>query len=91
MSSKKNEDFDDITTIASSGLNKIPWLLIILITVIYLLVDSTQFNIHVLRNIQTKNMQFINESDEKTPAGFVASGLILGSVSAILYALGLYI
>jgi len=91
MSDKKNDDFDDITTMASSGLNKIPWLLIILITVIYLLIDSSQFNNYVLRSIQTKNMQLLNDSDEKTHAGFVASGLILGSTVAILYALGLYI
>lgn len=92
MSQKKNDDYDDIGSMASEGLSNIPWLLILLITVLYLVVNSDEFRDHVLKKIQTKNINLVNEdSDEITTGGHFVSGLILGSVSALLYVLSMHI
>ena len=92
MSQKKNEDYDDIGSMASDGLSNIPWLLILLITVLYLIINSQEFGVHVLKNMQTKNIiLFDEEQNEPTEKGHFISGLILGIVSSILYTLSLHI
>jgi hypothetical protein len=92
MSRKKNDDDDDIGSMAGEALNLIPWLLILLITVLYLVVNSQEFGTHVLKNIQTKNIVLFDENENgPTEKGHFVSGLILGVVSSVLYVISTHI
>lgn len=86
--SQKNDDIDDFSEIAVDGISAISWLLVLLITMIYLLVSTDVFNKSVLSKL---NKDFLDETGEKSTSGFIITGIIQGIVTAIIFAARAYV
>ena len=75
---------DDMGSIVYDGISSIPWFTIFIAIILYILLNTSIFNTHVLRNI---NPNFEDSMGNKTDSGIIVTGILMGVLLGLMEAM----